>query len=470
MEPRLLAGRYALDVPLVPGRVWRGRDVTTGGAVTVTVLPDAPGADAALAAIAAARHPALPVVLGHGVEGARRYLVTPVGSSPPARAALAGRGAPPVGADLAALGAPLAEALAELHRHGLAQGALDLDHVVLDPVGPPRIEDPALGGLASPPAGPDDDVRALGALLRDAARVPADADLLARPGFPPRLAGLLAAMQSTSPPTAADVAATLRGIADGRAPVAAAPATAIEVPAAPRRRGLAVLVGVLAVAVAVLAAVAVATVVDRRDRAEQGLPGPITTVVPAAADTTPLEVPTAPPPTTADDPVVTAVEEAPAGAATAPRRLRVVRVTAVDPGGDNRENADTAVRVTDRRRGSTWSTEVYRDAGFGGKDGVGLVLELEVPSRVTRVTIAAAPAGAEVTIYAVRGALPERPPRDWRAASATRVLRPGRTAVAVTRRVPATAVLVWLSRVPCTGGGCSVAIGDIAVVGVPRGA
>jgi serine/threonine protein kinase len=146
--------------------VWRGRDAVSGGAVVVTLLEDHPQADATLAALVAVRHPSLPVILDHGVEGETRYLVTPARAGQTARLRLSARGQL-TGADAAALGAAVADALATLHERGLVQGSVSLDALILDETGPPRLEDLATAGLARPADQPDDDVRALAAILRE---------------------------------------------------------------------------------------------------------------------------------------------------------------------------------------------------------------------------------------------------------------------------------------------------------------
>lgn len=460
------------------GTVWRARDETTDATALVTLLDPAPGADAVLAALARVRHPGLPVVLDHGTDpDGARYLATPMRSGRSARAALTGRAL--AGPELARLGADLAGALAALHGEGLVQGALSLDEAVWEEAGPPRLEDLATAGLAQPPLRPEDDLRALGRLLREAAGAGPDEDLLGRPGLPPRLAALVGALEGGAPPTAASAAAALARIADGvdaapaaPPPVGPAPPEAAAPP--PRRRGLRVLVGVLAVLVAVLAAVAVARIVDRRDaerRAqESALPGPITTVA-APEETEPLVLPTT-------EAVETAVatteaepaEPEPAPAPSGPVPIGIAAVAAVDPGGDRAENDGLAGRAVDRSPRSAWPTEEYKDAGFGGKDGVGLVLRLDAPARVTSLVVRSRPTGAVVQVYALRGDPPETAPRGWEAASAEVELARPRTRIAVDRRPPATALLLWITRLPGPNGANGVEIADVRVLGEPRGA
>ena len=253
MGTRVIAGRYTLEVPERPRpacAVWRARDTTTGAAVVVTLLDRPIGA-----ALAAVRHPSLPVVLDHDDT----WVVTPERS-----------GTPVAATDAAELGAALADALAALHERGLAQGPFTLGDVVADEVGPPRFEDLATGDQ------PDDDIRQLGVLLRTALGVADGAEPLAA-GVEPRLAGLLVSMASIAPPSAADARDALRRIARGVGePLPLQPAST-----PPRRRGLKVVVALLAIAVAALAVLAVVRVVDRRDAdtraAATSLPGPIVT-------------------------------------------------------------------------------------------------------------------------------------------------------------------------------------------------
>jgi hypothetical protein len=482
VEGRRIGRRYVLQVPDRGGpgaSVWRALDEATQAPVLVTLLEPGPAAAAALDALAGVRHPALPVVLDHGTDpDGTCYLATPMRSGRSARAGLAG--APLPGPDLARLGADLAGALAVLHAHGLVQGALSLDAVILDEQGRPRLQDLATAGLARPPARPDDDLRALGALLREAAGADPVGDLLGRPGLPPRLAALMGALTGGAPPPAAAAAEALRRIADGVDPepaaaVGPAPAAA-EAPPAPRRRGLRILVGILGVAVLVLAAIAVARVVDDRDAqrraVDEAAPAPITTVSPDPADEEPLVLPTAEAATTvAEEPVATTAEASePASAPSGPVPIGIAAVEAVDPAGDRAENGDLARRAIDRSPRSAWSTEEYKDAGFGGKDGVGLVLRLEAPARVTALVVRARPAGAVVEVYALRGDVPETAPRGWeRAAGPVELARP-RTRIPVERRRAATALLVWITRLPGPNGANAVEIADVRVLGRPRGA
>ncbi len=455
----------------MPGcAVWRARDAVSGGAVVVTLLDDHPQAEATLEALAAVRHPSLPVVLDYGQDGVTRYVVTPRRSGQTARVRLALGGTVPA-ADAARIGADLADALATLHQHGLVQGRLSLDALVLDETGPPRLEDLAVAGLALPAGRADDDQRALAVCLRDILDIAPTEELLKVPGLSPRLAALLQSLAAANPPDAASTRDALRRIAnagdastmDGAWEPFPTPIVAPErVAVVPRRRGLKLLVGALVVIVLALAAIAVATVVDRRDASQRaavtGIPGPVTTVPATSAET--IEGGTTGQPVT----------PAPAGADQSPQRIRVVSVTPVDPSGDRQENNATAHFVIDRSPRTGWSTEVYRTRSMGDKGGVGLELRLGVPSRVTRLAIRSVPVGATVTIYGVRGPAPLTAPRGWLPLSGAVTLARNQTTIRLHHRAPLVTLLIWISDLPATKGVYSVTLRDIRVTGIPKGA
>lgn len=474
VSSRVIARRYTLEVPeaSVPGRkVWRGRDAVSGGTVVVTLLEEHPQADATLAALVAVRHPSLPVILDHGVEGETRYLVTPARAGQTARLRLSARGQL-TGADAALLGVAVADALATLHERGLVQGSVSLDALILDETGPPRLEDLATAGLARPADQPDDDVRALAAILRELLVISDDANLLEVPGLSPRFAGLLQSMASINPPSAASARDALRRIDDGLQPLASSldwePFAPLDAPQreAGRRgnRGLKLLVGALAVAVVALAVVAVIAVVDRRDADQRavttGLPGPVTTV----------PSPTTVEGSTIEESVITTVETMPTGASRTLRRIRVVSIMPLDPAGDRQENNAGARFVIDRSQKTGWSTEVYKSSTLGNKGGVGLVLRLVQPSRVTRLVLRTAPLGATIALYAVRGSEPATAPRGWTTLTKPITLKRDRAVLPVRHGGPVTTVLVWISGLPAERGAYVLGINDIRVVGVPIGA
>ena len=479
MSTRVIARRYSLEVPepSAPGAtVWRGRDSVNGGSVVVTLLDEHPEVDTTLAALVAVRHPSLPVVLDHGVDGSTRYVITPARSGQTLRARIAGAGRPSA-AEAAELGGELADALAALHDKGLVQGRLDLDLIVADEGAPLRLEDLATACLARPADQPDDDLRQLAGVLRDLLGLKPTDNPLEADGVPARLAGLLQSLASFTPPPAADARDALRRIAresaDGWAPFAAAPAVPptpvlVAGAAAPRRnRGLTVVVVLLAVAVLGLAAVVVAGVVDRRDAdgraTSSALLGPVTIVTlsdPATVEGSDLIEPT----------VTETAPAGPAGPNRTARKLRIASITPLDPAGDTTENNDQVRLAIDGSPTTGWSTELYKQGVIELKRGVGLQLHLAVPSRVRRLSIASLPVGATVVVYGVRGAVPTKAPRDWPQLTDPKLLKRPLSVIPLRHAAPLTDVLVWITGLPAVKGGYAVTFGDIRLTGVPTGA
>jgi hypothetical protein len=484
VSTRIIAGRYALDLPepARPGATaWRARDGATGGAVVVSLLPAGAAAAAAAATLAAIRHPSLAVVLDHGEDAGVPFVVTVASGAATLRQRLAA-GPPLHEADAAALGADLADALAALHGAGLVHGALEAGAVALDEAGgPPRLEDPATAGLATPPGVPADDVRALGVLLREAIGAGPGLDLLAIPGVSPRLAALVQSLAAGDPPAAAVARDALRRIADG-APPPAPPAPPTAVPAAARRgpsrrRLLVGVVAALAGIVAATGAVVGAATFDRADATASSI-----TTIAVAEPEDDLTLPDAEVATTesADaETATTATEEASEPAVTdeaaaadgQPAPLAIELARGFDPAGDEREAEGRTRLAVDGNPLTAWPTEVYKAADLGGKPGVGLVLRLALPSRVTAIRLRAAPTGAVVAAYAARGAEPaEAPPAAWRPLAPSRTLVRETTILRSERRAPVTAVLLWFSSLPEEQQGHGVRVLEVEVIGLPRGA
>ncbi len=84
---------------------------------------------------------------------------------------------------------------------------------------------------------------------------------------------------------------------------------------------------------------------------------------------------------------------------------QLTSVRTFDPEGDNVENDQLVVNLTDGNASSTWSTVCYVNRSFGSKQGVGLVLALsERGVGTVKTTFASAP--YDVDVYAVDGPAP----------------------------------------------------------------
>lgn len=77
----------------------------------------------------------------------------------------------------------------------------------------------------------------------------------------------------------------------------------------------------------------------------------------------------------------------------------IVGATAFDPDGDKRERDDLLDGLYDDAPATSWRTEPYHTADFGGlKDGVGVVLDLGSAKRISEVTVVTPEGGFDVHI------------------------------------------------------------------------
>jgi len=193
------------------GTVWRGHDRATGGVVGVRAAPGLTAArgDALVDGTAAG---VLPVIAHGEAGGGGRYLVVAWldGETVAARQRAAGLTAH----QAVAIATAVARALAALHAHGVAHGAITLDHVIVAADGGVVLREPA--DRAGRPA---DDVAALGRLLAAMAtgrRVGTPAVRPRLPALPPSLATAIDELLADAPgaTAAAAVADRLAALAD----------------------------------------------------------------------------------------------------------------------------------------------------------------------------------------------------------------------------------------------------------------
>lgn len=277
-----VAGRYrgVAPLPAIGGVVRElAVDQVADHRVAIARIPAGPGIDRArilAASYQTCRHASLAPVLDIAEGEGGGIVIVEAQSDGPILATVADL---PYQAALL-LAADLADALAALHRAGLAHGALDADAVVLDAAGRGVVCGAGLATIREvaadlPVAVPADDVRALGGLVYRmiTGRAPAatpEPPIALVPTTAPALNGLVMAMLSDEPlrppPPVEAVAARLRALSGAAFPVdvvpAAVAAKALPRPRAPRapRRGLsdsalAAIVGGIALTAIVLAAV-----------------------------------------------------------------------------------------------------------------------------------------------------------------------------------------------------------------------
>ena len=148
-----------------------------------------------------------------------------------------------------------------------------------------------------------------------------------------------------------------------------------------------------------------------------------------------------------------------------PAVLDIFSVTTFDPQGDNHtENPNLAPRAVDHDPTTAWNTESYLQANMGGKGGVGLILQLARPSRVTSVEVTSPDTGWDAQIYVA--------PESATTLAGWGTLRGAGTNLSTTADLPLTTkppgqfVLVWLTRLPRSPDDQAHFVGRIAEVSV----
>lgn len=103
-------------------------------------------------------------------------------------------------------------------------------------------------------------------------------------------------------------------------------------------------------------------------------------------------------------PVRAAAKPTPRAGPTVPaqgRPIAILSATGFDPDGDQSERNSQAGRAYDGNPDTTWTSEGYSTADFGGlKEGVGIILDLGQPTSTRQVTINLGSEPLDVTVYA----------------------------------------------------------------------
>jgi len=91
----------------------------------------------------------------------------------------------------------------------------------------------------------------------------------------------------------------------------------------------------------------------------------------------------------------------PTSPAVSSESAQVVGIRALDPEGDGDENTSDSPKAVDGKSGTSWHSDSYRDAQFGGlKDGLGLVLQLSQRTVIHEVELDIAGRGGTVELRA----------------------------------------------------------------------
>ncbi|NIZ90683.1 protein kinase family protein [Kineococcus rubinsiae] len=163
----------------------------------------------------------------------------------------------------------------------------------------------------------------------------------------------------------------------------------------------------------------------------------------------------------AESPAAPAPSTTPPPAAPAPVPLRVAGVTAIDPEGDGTSPGGVE-RTVDGDPASSWSSERYTSAGFGGlKSGIGLLVDLGADVDVTSVVLTDAGEGGRVELRnAPTGGYEGSVPVAESAAGGVATLTP-------LTPVRTRTVLLWVTQLPTTDGQARLTVSELQVLGTP---
>ncbi|MDQ6796795.1 MAG: hypothetical protein M3011_02010, partial [Actinomycetota bacterium] len=144
---------------------------------------------------------------------------------------------------------------------------------------------------------------------------------------------------------------------------------------------------------------------------------------------------------------------------TPPGPVTVESVAAFDPppGSGSEHDADVA-NLTDGDPNTTWATEQYGNADFGGlKTGVGVIITLNGPHKLATLEVTSTSRGWSAEVFVAARAGPGPPPVGWGDAVATKTDINGNATFNLAGRTGST-VLLWITNLGDSG---SVTLGDI---------
>lgn len=122
----------------------------------------------------------------------------------------------------------------------------------------------------------------------------------------------------------------------------------------------------------------------------------------------------------------------------------VIGINAIDPLGDGDENGASAPRAIDGNASSSWHSSTYRTAAFGGlKNGLGLILELEEPSTVGKVTLTGSGSGGKVELRTA-----ENPEFEGSTVVADGSFSDGKVTLTPSEGANTQYVVVWFTELP----------------------
>jgi putative peptidoglycan lipid II flippase len=148
---------------------------------------------------------------------------------------------------------------------------------------------------------------------------------------------------------------------------------------------------------------------------------------------------------------------APTAAAAAPVVVTPSQATVFSPQG-SADNPTQAGLAIDGNPATEWTTDAYFDQFPSFKNGVGLLVSLDDPAKLSEVTITSPSVG---TVVEVRSAPSDRPTLDQTQVIGRGTLKSGDTTIPVTMDGSTSRVLVWITKLGTDTSGNQTAIKEI---------
>ena len=146
--------------------------------------------------------------------------------------------------------------------------------------------------------------------------------------------------------------------------------------------------------------------------------------------------------------------------------LKISGVTDFDPQGDpTEENPELAPLAIDGKPGTAWQTMTYRgNPKLGGlKSGVGLLIDLGKPQKVSKVKVTLMGSPTSLQILAAPDAVAAPSSTDGLDTVATEDGAAGRADLTLKKPVTTQWLVVWLTSLPAAPGGFQGRVAEISV-------
>ncbi len=138
--------------------------------------------------------------------------------------------------------------------------------------------------------------------------------------------------------------------------------------------------------------------------------------------------------------------------------VRIETATAIDPEGDGDEDSAAAPRAVDDDKATTWESDRYQSAAFGGlKKGLGLAIELRRAAAVSSAEIDVAGTGGRVQLRAA-----DEPEYDSSTVIGSGSFEDGTVTVDAEDDVdPAKYIIVWFTELPSVESGFRAEVSEV---------